>query len=138
MFNKKFEERMAEWKHFRGTLETSNDPMNEIISYYNHAPLVTIQADPWEQSTWPNPWELLEDNVYCPFIKILAICYTLQLTERFSHCQFKIHITQDKDNIRYLLTMDDQVIGYNSTVIFIEDLPNDVMFKKTYAMSSLQ
>ena len=138
MFNKKFEERMSEWKQFRDTLEVSENPIEDTISYYNCAPLVSIQADAWTQSTWPDPWELLKDNVYCPFIKILAICYTLQLTKRFSQSQFEIHITQDNENIRYLLTIDEWCIGYKSTVISVNSLPADLIFKKTYTMKSLQ
>lgn len=138
MFNKKFEDRMAEWQQFRTTLETCDDPLQTVVDKYNLVPLVSIQADPWDQSSWPSPWELLKDNAYCPFVKILAICYTLQLTDRLSQSQFEIHITQDHKDIRYLLTVENQCIGYNLGVISVENIPKDLVFEKTYTMPLLQ
>ena len=138
MFEKQFKERLSEWKQFRDMLETSNDPLSETVKFYSSAPFVTIQADPWDQSTWPGPWELLEDNLYCPFIKILAICYTLQLTKRFSQSHFEIHITQDNNNIRYLLTVDNMFIGYDLDGCHVDEIPNDIIYEKTYNMRHLQ
>lgn len=138
MFEKQFKERLSEWKQFRDMLETSNDPLSKTVEFYSSAPFVTIQADPWDQSTWPGPWELLEDNLYCPFIKILAICYTLQLTNRFSQSQFEIHITQDNNNIRYLLTVDNMFIGYDLDGCRVNEIPNEIIYKKTYNMRPLQ
>lgn len=138
MFDKKFEDRLSHWKQFREQLEDSDDPLQEVLDLYNQAPLVSIQADPWDWETWPEPWELLKENIYCPFVKILAICYTLQLTERFSQCQFEIHITQDKDNIRYLLTVDDACIGYGSNIVSFKEISPKLTIEKTYTMTSLQ
>ena len=76
MFDKQFEERMSLWREFRKTLETTPDPIQDTIDFYNKAPMCSIAADPFTPSTWPDPWELLQENNYCPFVKILAICYT--------------------------------------------------------------
>ena len=86
-----------------------------FIDFYSKAPLHTIAADPYTPSTWPDPWELLEENNYCAFVKILAICYTLQLTDVLSHGTYEIHITRDNENSEtyYLLFVDDIVIGFN-------------------------
>src|SRR5210317_341160 len=98
MFNKKFEDRLAHWKQFRESLETSNDPIQDTINFYNTAPVCNIAADPFAREYWPDPWELLEENNYCPFVKILAICYTLQLTDVLSQADYEIHITRDNKN----------------------------------------
>ena len=84
MFDKKYEERLQLWHDFRSQLETSLDPIQDTIEFYKTAPLNSIAADAWTQDSWPNPWELLEENNYCAFVKILAICYTLQLTDVLS------------------------------------------------------
>mgnify|MGYP000105311577 CR=1 FL=1 len=138
MFEKKFEDRLLEWKQFREQLETADNPLQSVVDFYNRAPLVAIQADPWDQSTWFDPWELLKENVYCPFVKILAICYTLQLTERFSQCQFQIHITQDEESIRYLLTVDDACVGYDSKIVSFKNISQKLTVEKTYTMTSLK
>jgi len=68
MFNfKKYEDRLASWSAFREVLETSKDPIQEAIDYYDSAPRVSINTDPWDQKTWPTPWELVSENQYCNF-----------------------------------------------------------------------
>lgn len=115
MYDKQYEDRLASWAEFRSTLETSHDPIQDTIDFFSHAPLVNIQTDPYTPSSWPDPWELIKENIYCPFVKILAICYTLQLTDVLSHGTYEIHITRDNENSEtyYLLFVDDIVIGFN-------------------------
>ena len=141
MFNKKLEDRMSEWKRFRSSLEHSNDPLQQTIDFFAEAPLVRIAADPYDNTTWLDPWELLAENSYCDFVKILAICYTLQLTDKFSLYQFEINIVRDKEKseTKYLLFVDGKCIGYdNSKPISIENLPKSLIVEKSYAMPSLQ
>jgi len=114
MFNLHFLERVRVWRDFRSELETSVDPLNDCISFWNRAPIGRISADPYDRETWPDPWELLKENTYCEFTKILAIYYTLQLTERFSESAYEIHIVLDakESAMHYLLLVDNQAIGY--------------------------
>lgn len=141
MFNKKFEDRLRAWVDFRNTLEESTTPLDDVILFYNRAPIVSIQVDPWEPKSWLSPWELLRENSYCEFSKILAICYTLQLTDSFLGSSFKIHIctnTEDSE-VKYLLFVDDKVIGFNTEkAISFSDLPNTLRVEIVYNMSSLQ
>ena len=115
MFNKTYEDRLILWREFRTSLESVQDPIQEAIDFYNQAPYCLIAADPFTPSSWPTAWELLEENNYCAFVKILAICYTLQLTDVLSQASYEIHITRDieKSATYYLLYVDDQVIGFN-------------------------
>ena len=141
MFNKKFELRLKDWKSFRDTLESSDDPIQDTINFWNTAPIGFIAADPYEQSTWPDPWEMIEENIFCPFVKILAILYTLQLTDRFSRTKFEIHITQDAkmSETKYLIFVDGLCIGYDySKAIPASDLPETLKIEKKYTMPSLQ
>jgi hypothetical protein len=141
MFNLLYQERLAVWRDFRCGLETDPDPVNKTIDFWNKVPEVSIQADPWDQTTWPDPWEMVHENVYCKFVKILAICYTLQLTDRFSGCDFEINIVQDKNNCetKYLLQFGGLCVGYdNSKTISISELPENLVVEKSYAMPRLQ
>lgn len=113
MFDKKFEDRLAIWADFRKSLETSSDPIQDTIEFYKHTPLTSCAADPYTPSEWPDPWELLEENNYCPFVKILAICYTLQLTDCLSQATYEIHIKHntEKAGTFYFLYVNDRVVG---------------------------
>lgn len=141
MFNKKYEERLRSWVEFRKTLETSNDPIQDCIEFYSNAPLVSIQVDPWDASSWLNPWELLQENRYCDFSRILGICYTLQLTDSFLGTRFVIHIctnTADSE-VKYLLLIDNKVVGYDpERWVYKTDLPESLRVEIAYEMPSLQ
>ena len=38
MFDKKYEDRLTIWREFRNELETSADPLQDTIDFYNQAP----------------------------------------------------------------------------------------------------
>jgi hypothetical protein len=115
MFDRRYEDRLILWRKFRDSLETSQDPIQDTIDFYNQAPSSKLSTDPYSTSTWPDPWELLEENNYCSFVKILAICYTLQLTDVLSSAVYEIHITRDKENLEtyYILYVNDRAIGFD-------------------------
>jgi hypothetical protein len=137
MFDKKYEDRLRAWVEFRAQLEKSDDPFKDVIDYYNRAPLVRIVVDPYDETTWLDPWTLLYENKYCEFSIILGIAYSLQLTDRFSASKFEIHICTDKDNseVKYLLFVDDTVLGfYRDRAISAKELPKSLHIEKQYTL----
>jgi len=126
MFDKPFVERLRHWRDLRQSIEQSNDPIKDVLNFWNKAPICRLSTDPYDKDTWPDPWEMLEENQYCDFTKILAIYYTFQLTELFSQSRFEIHITlnEEESKMLYLLFVDNQAIGYyNDRCIDRHELP---------------
>ena len=141
MFCKKYEDRLLAWSEFRQNLETSNTPIQDVIDLYNTAPTVSIHTDPWDNSMWPTPWELVKENQYCEFCTVLGMCYSLQLTERFSQDQFEIHIVIDRKNssTHYLLYVGKTLIEHpNGAPANAKFLPEHLEIKKKYSMPKLQ
>ena len=141
MFCKKYEDRLLAWSEFRQNLETSNTPIQDVIDLYNTAPTVSIHTDPWDNSMWPAPWELVKENQYCEFCTVLGMCYSLQLTERFSQDQFEIHIVIDRKNssTHYLLYVGKTLIEHpNGVQDNAKFLPEHFEIKKKYSMPKLQ
>ena len=68
MFDKNYDQRLVAWSHFRKSLESSNDPFKDTLDFYNKAPTVSIHTDPYDKTTWPTPWELLQENMYCDLL----------------------------------------------------------------------
>jgi hypothetical protein len=140
MFDKVYEERLATWRNFRDSLETSLTPLEDVAAFYRQAPCVSILTDPWDKSVWLGPWELVYENQYCDFSRVLGMCYSLQLTERFKGSTFEIHIGMDHSETQtyYLLYVNDWVIGYkNGTVIDKSKLPETLVSQRIYAMPEL-
>ena len=140
MFEKNtYEERLQVWHDFRNTLENSDDPIQDVLDFYNCSPRVSIHTDPWTKDMWPNPWELVKENQYCQFTKLLGICYTLQLTERFSSSNFEIHIgvVNETSTTYYLLIVDDIVINLEENYVDRSKIPDNFISQMVYNMAPL-
>jgi len=140
MFEKAYEMRVKEWRDFRAFLEYATNPVQLAIDKYKGAPAVDIQTDPWDKETWPEPWELILENQYCDFCKLLGIFYSLQLTDRFSDIAFEIHIAIDKEKEKtyYLLFAEDLVIGYDDALcVHKTKLPSSLESQMVYDMKHL-
>ena len=139
MYNLDYEQRLKAWSLFREDLEHSQDPLQDVIDFYKPFPLVSIHTDPYDRNCWPDPWELINENEYCDYCIILAMCYTLQLTDRFSGETFEIHIGVDEGNTRhyYLLVVGDRVLGFDpDTHVDSKDAFSEVQSQVTYQMNS--
>ena len=132
--------RQLAWYQLRQTLETSEDPFFDVAKFFLRLPRVKFYTDPYDASTWPTAWELIDENEYCEFNLILGMCYTLQLTERFKNSQATINVASDTINktVYYLLIIDDKVYGYEDEEwIDATDLPKSVTMQKIYTMKPL-
>tara|TARA_B100001057_G_scaffold197486_1_gene198167 strand:+ start:2481 stop:2903 length:423 start_codon:yes stop_codon:yes gene_type:complete len=140
MFNLNYEGRLSRWREFREGLENSPNAVDDVVRFYRLAPTVSIHTDPYNNKTWPGPWELLHENQYCSFCKILGMCYTLQLTESFKEKTFEIIIGRDIDcNKRmYLLSIDNNIIGIDDNYLHVDELPESVIIERNYSMPELQ
>lgn len=141
MFDKNNDHRLQAWSEFRKSLETSNNPIQDVLDFYSQSPIVSIHTDPWDETVWPTPWELVQENQYCEFCIVLGMCYSLQLTDRFSGSNFEIHIVIDKKNsmFNYLLYIDKSLISYPIGERNYAKLPPDQFeVKKKYSMPKLQ
>jgi len=134
------EKRLAAWRELRQHLENSATPFDDVVEFFNNFPHVKVYTDPYDPSTWPNAWELIEENEYCPFNTILAICYTLQLCERFKDSEPYITISIDNlsSSVYYMLFMNDQVYGYEDGCWTpVKNLPKSLKNIKIYPMQPL-
>ena len=65
-------------------LETSTDPIQDVIDNYNTAPTVSIHTDPWDQRPGQTPGSLYKRISTVSSARVLGMCYSLQLTDRFN------------------------------------------------------
>ena len=64
-----------------------------------------LHWDDWQ--TWPDPWQLLEENQFCDLARALGILYTVHLCEIAS----TVAIAQHSD--RHLVLVDDGLYVLN-------------------------
>ena len=69
-----------------------------------------------DQANWPDPWQLLSDNVYCEVARGLGILYTITLLDRADLGDATLVLTDSGDNLvqvaksKYILNWDRNTI----------------------------
>ena len=96
-----FANRLENWNLLRD--QCQNLPIQTALEKIN---LWWFRA-PWrpyylhwdDQPTWPDPWQLLSDNVYCDVARALGILYTISLLDRADMVDAKLVLTEDGSNL---------------------------------------
>jgi hypothetical protein len=52
-----------------------------------------------DQSAWPDPWQLLSDNIYCEVARGLGILYTITLLDRADITSVDLILTNNDVNL---------------------------------------
>ena len=74
-----FQSRLRSWANLRESL-TNTDIENICIvtdQYWQQSPIMNHYLHPVDIDNWPDPWQLLDDNMYCPYARALGMIYTL-------------------------------------------------------------
>jgi hypothetical protein len=81
VFQLNYDTRLQNWYNLRQSLLTTDLQTKciEVDKWWQSAPLVNHYLHPYEVSTWPGPWDLINDNEYCYFARGLGMVYTLLL-----------------------------------------------------------
>lgn len=84
MWHSSFEQRLAAWNQLRDQCATATP--EQALKLINHwwfdAPWSPYHLHWDDQETWPDPWQLLDDNVFCTLARGLGILYTIALLDR--------------------------------------------------------
>lgn len=131
------------FKNLRDNIDQSDDPLSVALEHWLNIPYVRYTMDPWDPTTWPStPWELIQEKELCKFGRILGLCYTLQLTETFSHDNFEIIIGIDKQrtDYQYLVSINNLILGFDdeTKILTKKELPADFVVEKIHTMPRQQ
>ena len=133
MFNIPSQERLAVWRKFRQTLEplSDEDKVKSVVDFWSRAPRVNFYLNPEHLQEWPDPWELITENMYCDIAVALGMTYTLALTDGFDASRLKLQIMRSRQqSIEVNLSVVDQglyVLNYShNEVLNISQLPRDL------------
>ena len=112
-----FEQRLHAWGVLRETVQHA--PLEQVLAEVNawwfRAPWRAYHLHWDDQSKWPDPWELLSDNIYCDLARGLGILYTITLLDR-ADLQDSVLAEADQGNLvlvqqgKYILNWDSQQV----------------------------
>lgn len=114
-----FEQRLAAWNTLRDRVRIlpKPDALAEINSWWQQTPWRAYHLHWDDRVDWPDPWQLLSDNIYCDLARGLGILYTITVLDR-DDLQDAVLVDSDQGNLvlvedgKYILNWD-QSLGLN-------------------------
>ena len=119
MWPRDFSERLESWAQLRQQCQTldSEPALIKINAWWFQTPWTAYHLHWDDQADWPDPWQLLSDDQYCPVARGLGILYTIAMLDR-EDLQDACMIEYQSDNLvlvnkeKYILNWDpDQVLN---------------------------
>jgi hypothetical protein len=79
-----FEQRLAAWTALRDRTRDldKTTALKEINSWWQRTPWRAYHLHWDDRTDWPDPWQLLSDNIYCDLARGLGILYTITVLDR--------------------------------------------------------
>jgi hypothetical protein len=84
MWPKNFADRLESWNRLRLQASTADKPaaLAMINSWWFNTPWRAYYLHWDDRDTWPDPWQLLDDDIYCPLARGLGMLYTVSIIDR--------------------------------------------------------
>lgn len=124
MWAKTFDARLASWTELRTA--AGNQPVEQALAAINawwfNSPWMPYHLHWDDRPTWPDPWQLLEDNIFCDLARGLGILYTITLIDRPDLQGVRLAEVQGNNLVlipgkKYILNWDrDQIVNINLTL----------------------
>ena len=125
MWHQTFAARLESWTALR-TLAQDQDletALAAINAWWSNSPWKAYYLHWDDYAHWPDPWQLLSDNIYCDVAKALGILYTISLLDRADMADATLVLTEDHRNLvlvsktKYILNWNsDSVVNTNQAV----------------------
>ena len=96
-----FSARLESWNLLRDqcTNLSVTSALEDINAWWFRAPWTAYHLH-WDDSeAWPDPWQLLSDNIYCELARGLGILYTITLLDRADLAPAELVLTEDNVNL---------------------------------------
>lgn len=141
VFDEHGTKRLAAWRQFRDSLETSETPLEDVAKLWTCAPFVSPYLDPKIPTEWPDPWHLMLDLKLDDLALVLGMLYTIKLTQRFidTDCEIHMSMSSEKKEPLYMLVVDNKSVLnlVYGTVVDVDKMKN-LDTKRIYSVSRLQ
>ena len=125
MWSRCFDSRLAAWTDLRE--QVRNIPIEHALATVNDwwfdSPWVAYYLHWDDQANWPDPWQLLSENIYCDVARGLGILYTIALLDRADLQHAELVLTDSGHNLvlankeKYILNWErDSIVNTNQDI----------------------
>jgi hypothetical protein len=137
MWHSEFADRLESWTALRS--QSQNVSIDSALMAINDWWLST----PWhsyhlhwdDMAEWPDPWQLLSDNIYCDVARGLGILYTITLLDRKDLASAKLVLTDQGHNL-VLLDQTKYILNWEKNTIV--NTNQEIKVKKQLTQQQIQ
>ena len=117
MWPRTFAERLESWTQLRAqaSVADAETALAAINTWWFQTPWRAYHLHWDDQPSWPDPWQLLSDDIYCPLARGLGILYTITMLDR-ADLQDAVLAEVGSDNLvlvdksKYILNWDSATV----------------------------
>lgn len=108
-----FDARLRSWRDLRDQCHglDAYHALTSINDWWWRCPISNhyLHWDDWQN--WPDPWQLLADNIYCDLARALGIVYTVEIMDRpdITDC----YLVQDRDHNLVLVDQGKYILNWS-------------------------
>jgi len=113
-----FADRLAAWADLRSRCQSLDleSALSTINAWWFTTPWQPYYLHWDDQPKWPDPWQLLSDNVYCDLARGLGIVYTISLLDRADMADTELVLAEDGTNL-VLVAKEKYILNWNKDLI---------------------
>jgi hypothetical protein len=139
MWPNNVDQRLTAWYRLRESVQnlSAEDALKTINAWWFQCPWQPYYLHWDDQPIWPDPWQLLSDNVYCEVARGLGILYTISLLDREDLTSASLVLTKSGHNLvlvaqtKYILNWSaDTVVNNNQEVVIHRQLTQNQIHKQ--------
>ena len=128
MWHKDFAGRLGAWADLRKEVQSMplEEALQTINTWWYQAPWTGYYLHWDDMLKWPDPWQLLSDNIYCDVARGLGILYTITFLDHKDLLSVEMVLTEDNRNLvlvnkeKYTLNWDRAIIVNNKLLYNIK------------------
>ena len=137
MWHQTFSDRLLAWAELRNQCHQIDleSALSAINSWWLKSPWRPYYLHWDDQPTWPDPWQLLSDNVYCDLARALGILYTISLLDRADIADAELVLTDDGSNL-VLVAKEKYILNW--TADSVVNTFQEVKIKKQFKQQQIK
>ena len=113
-----FESRLDSWTQLRTRANSLpvDQALDAINAWWFSSPWTGYHLHWDDREDWPDPWQLLDDNMFCEVARGLGILYTITLLDRVDIDSAELVLTKTGHNLvlvdksKYILNWDKSTV----------------------------
>ena len=118
MWPSTFDSRLTSWNRLREQCQhlSLDDSLTAVNQWWFQTPWQPYYLHWDDQPKWPDPWQLLSDNVYCDLARGLGILYTISLMDRADTADATLVLADDGTNL-VLVAKEKYILNWEPTSV---------------------